>query len=56
MWSVMFSDEKNNRRWSYDKVVHVNVRLGFISIVTADGLRTRIKNDEFDKCEIELEK
>ena len=54
MWSITFSDEKNNRHWSFDKVVHVNVRIGFISVVSADGFRTKVKNDEFTKCVIEM--
>lgn len=52
MWDVKFVDEKTNMAWSYSKVIHVNVRLGFISVVTADGFKTRVKNDEFTKCEI----
>lgn len=52
MWDVIFVDEKTKRAWSYSKVIHVNVRLGFISVVRADGFKAKVKNDEFTKCEI----
>ena len=55
LWSIDFYDDKMNRRWSYDKVVQINVRQGYIQVLCADAFVTRVGADEFTRCEIRTE-
>ena len=55
LWSITFHDDVNNRHWTYDKVVHVNVRQGIIAVVSADNFKTIEKTGDFTRCEISIE-